>query len=138
MSSLVTVAEFKSRVPERVFKGQPDALILKHLEDASAVLISNVSGLGYVLPLTGYGEDVKGTICRIALYTFLTAVGFNSTNGPDESVRLGYEDGMAWIEKVRRGFINMSAETITPVRNAMGLAQVFSSSDDDDDDGRWI
>ena len=136
--SLVTVAEFKSRVPERVYKGQPDALILTHLSDASAVLLSNVTGLGYVLPLTGYGEDVKGVICRIALYTFLTAVGFNQANGPDEAVRLGYEDGMAWIEKVRRGFINMSADTITPARNAMGLAQVFASDEDDETDGRWI
>lgn len=134
--SYATVADFKARVPERAYTGIPDPIILQHLADASAILDSYLYGKGYpVIPLPSVGNDVKGYMVSIALWTILRVKG-KSTE--DEDARLGYEDAMRWLDRVADGTINLAPGGGTPPRNGMGLAQVFSASDDDESGGRWV
>ena len=136
--SYASVADFKARVTERAYEGIPDSLITIHLEDASALLDSYLYGKGYpVIPLPSYGNDVRGNIISIALFTVLKSAGYNMQSDADDGVRTGYEDAMRWLDRVANGTINL-APGGAPPRNGMGLIQVFRMDDEDETDGRWI
>lgn len=58
-------------------------------------------------PLTAWGDDLKRAVAMIAAYDLLSGRGFDPRGGgTDENIRLRYEDAMAWLRDVSRGFID--------------------------------
>lgn len=135
MSLYASVADFKNRTTERAYSGMSDAFILAHLTDASELADAYLSQRGYEVPLTTVGNDLKGAICKIALYTAMTAYGYNPNSQAEEAVRMQYEDAMAFLRDVAKGVANLNTAITVAARTANGVAEVIRG--DDEDCGRW-
>jgi|KBSMisStaDraftv2_1062788.scaffolds.fasta_scaffold499740_2 phage gp36-like protein len=62
---------------------------------AASRLIDGFLAAQFVLPVTYWGQDVRGVCCDIAAWRLLANRGFNpSGQGGDENIRLAYEDAM--------------------------------------------
>lgn len=73
-----------------------------HLGIASAMADSYL-GKRFALPLTAWGDDLRGAVCRIATYTLLSRRGFDATNTADQLVVKGNDDAIAWLRDVAKG-----------------------------------
>ena len=128
MSLYASVAEFKSRVPERVYGAFADAMIEAHLTDASEVVDSYVGGRGYALPLVDAGNDVKACVTKVAQWTLLSAKGFNVATQSDEAVKMAHDEAMAWLRENQPRLIHdpNDAGFITTALFALGaIASVY-------------
>jgi phage gp36-like protein len=70
--------------------------------DVGAALMDGYFRARYGAPLTTWGMD--STLCnvRLALWQLMTQRGFRPEAGADETIRLGYEDAIAWLKGVAR------------------------------------
>lgn len=83
----------------------------------------------YTLPLTGYGDDLKGAVCRMAAYELLASRGYDPAAGGDESLQRRHDAAMRWLADVSAGRATVSggATTPAPERHARASAPRTSS-----------
>lgn len=84
----------------------------------------------YVLPLTGYGDDLKRAVCAIAAWDLLSTRGYNP-QGSDEAIQTRQEQAIAWLKDVSAGRAAVSGGNTTPAPSrsarANSAARVASS-----------
>jgi phage gp36-like protein len=68
----------------------------------------------YTLPLTGYGDDLKSAVCKIAAYELLRARGYSPNAGGDESLKDGRDEAVTWLGHVSSGRAHVSGGNTTP------------------------
>jgi phage gp36-like protein len=78
--------------------------------DQSAAIVDSYIGNVTTLPLSTFGEDVRGAEAKICDYELLSRRGYNPDGGGDANVRLRYEDALRWLEAIARG----SARLLSP------------------------
>lgn len=78
------------------------------LQSASGV-IDGYLAARFILPLITWGEDLKRACSIIAAYDLMTVRG-HSPHGPDENLRLRYEDILRWLRDVSTGKIHPQVE----------------------------
>ena len=81
----------------------PTATQDQHLLNASRVADSYI-GSRYVLPLTGWGDDLRAAVCALAEYTIGGSKAF-AADGGKTALRQRYDDAIAWLVKVRDGAV---------------------------------
>lgn len=57
----------------------------------------------FTLPLTAWSQQLKSSVCAIAVHDLLAIRGYNPAMGADEVVRLRYDDAMRWLRELRNG-----------------------------------
>ena len=87
----------------------------------------------YVLPLTGYGDDLKSVVCRIAAYELLATRGYAPGVGGDESLEARHDKATAWLKDVSTGRAAVSGGNTTPgpsrtSRVSSGRPSVYSAN----------
>lgn len=83
------------------------------LEAASDVADSYMRSR-YALPLTGYGDDLKSAVCKLAAYELLRARGYDPTANGDESLKNGRDEAVSWLKDVGSGKAHVSGGNTTP------------------------
>jgi phage gp36-like protein len=74
------------------------------LDAASAVADGYLRGR-FELPLTAWGDDLRRAVCGIASYDLMVVRGFAPGAGNDETLRLRYEDAVAWLKSIALGHV---------------------------------
>lgn len=83
------------------------------LEAASDVADSYLRSR-YTLPLTGYGDDLKGAVCKLAAYELMRARGYAPGAGRDESLKDSRDEAVSWLKDVSAGRAHVSGGNTTP------------------------
>jgi phage gp36-like protein len=127
--TIASVAEFRARAPERALQGVSDAFIQAFLDEVESEIATMVSPRGYANPLTFVGgiapPDLKGHQIRMALWRLMVARGFSQQNDTEDPLRQGYEDAIAYLNRVLAGEININAVLVATARRGTGLAGFF-------------
>lgn len=55
----------------------------------------------YTLPLTAWGDDLRQHVVNIAAYRMLMRRGWSPVSPEDETVRTGFTDAIAWLQRVK-------------------------------------
>jgi phage gp36-like protein len=98
-----SVAEYTARsIVSTALTGFTDGQKTTALDQAAAVVDSYIGNVT-TLPLTSYGEDIRGAEAKIADYEMLSRRGYNPDGGSDGNIRLRYEDALRWLESIARG-----------------------------------
>lgn len=72
--------------------------------DAASAEADSYLGNQYTLPITGWGDDLKAAVSKIAVYEFLSVRGLNPDAGSsDANVRDRAKDARAWLQRVGEG-----------------------------------
>lgn len=112
---------------EEVENPELDQTINECLTSASGV-IDGYLAARFILPLTLWGEDLKRACSIIAAYDLMTVRGHNP-HGPDENLRLRYEDIMRWLRDVSTGKVHPVVTDASETEPASGGGPVIESDD---------
>lgn len=85
----------------------------------------------YTLPLTGYGDDLKSAVCRIAAYELLATRGYNPGAGGDESLESRHDKAVTWLKDVSAGRAHVSGGSTTPTATRHARASSPRTGSDD-------
>lgn len=106
-------ALYRLGLREEAFAGIATAAQDTALEAASDVADSYLRSR-YTVPLTGYGDDLKGAVCKLAAYELLRARGYDPSAGSDESIKNGRDEAVSWLKDVSAGKAHVSGGNTTP------------------------
>lgn len=84
---------------------QEDAL------DAASSLADGYLSSRFGLPLSAWGDDLRGCVCKLAAYDLMVTRGYSPQTGPDENLRLRHEDAMRWLRDVASGIVAIQGVT---------------------------
>ena len=128
MSAYATFNEFTEYgLPQRSIGDQDMDRVLKAITAASRTVDSYLAPR-YPVPLTQWPEIVTRHTCSIAVWFYLGNRGFQ-TEGPDEIIRIAYEDAIKWCKDVAAGratIIGIAADGTSPVPQAAPTAVIDS------------
>ena len=82
--------------------------------EAASDLADSYMRSRYTLPLTGYGDDLKGAVCKLAAYELLATRGYDPNAGGDESLQKRHDAAMKWLSDVSAGRAHVSGGNTTP------------------------
>jgi len=78
------------------------------LEAASGLADSYLQRAGITVPMSSpYPGALVLHVCKLAGWIVLSARGFDPSDPSDKSVRAGYEDAVAWLEKAAMGKVSL-------------------------------
>ena len=60
-----------------------------------------------VLPLLSWGDDLKANVAELAAYYLVSRRGYKPQSGSNETIRLRYDDAIAWLTSVSKGDIEL-------------------------------
>jgi phage gp36-like protein len=90
----------------------PGALRTLSADDMTAVIASTSSLIDsylkagrYVLPLVAWGADIAEAAAAIAVWRLMKTRGYNPNDPAHESIRLDFEDKIAWLKMVSAGTV---------------------------------
>lgn len=83
----------------------------------------------YALPLSSWGSDITIHTAYIAVYLLMSARGYNPSAGADETIRIRYEDAVAWFEGIQRQAVHpdVAPAVAQPGDPVHDLPQVITS-----------
>ncbi|MDX1527051.1 MAG: DUF1320 domain-containing protein [Gammaproteobacteria bacterium] len=88
-----------------------DAAVQASLSAASRTIDSYLSARTkepkYSVPLDPYPDSIKECACKIAAWEYVSGNRGRQTGGPDEMIRLRYEDAMRWLRELRDGKVDL-------------------------------
>lgn len=84
---------------------QEDAL------DAASSLADGYLTSRYALPLSAWGDDLRGCVCKLAAYDVMVTRGYSPEAGRDDQLRLRHEDAMRWLRDVATGVVALYGVT---------------------------
>ena len=84
---------------------QEDAL------DAASALADGYIGSRFGLPLSAWGDALRGVVCRLAAYDLMVTRGYAPEAGRDDQLRYRYEDSMRWLRDVAGGVVALQGVT---------------------------
>lgn len=97
-----------------------------HIVAASALADSYISSRGYTVPLTTWGQDLRGAVVRIAAWTLINARGVNPNHAGHIALMKAHDDSIAWLRDVAKGVANIDVATTTPARANTGVIGVYT------------
>lgn len=96
---------------------------------ASAIAASYVAKR-YRLPLVSWDDDIRQAAAWIAQRLLLGRRGFNPSAGNDQAIRQGFDDAIAWLEKVALGEVE-PVNIVDSTPSVHEASPLLSSSPDD-------
>ncbi len=90
-------------LPPDVARDVTDADKTAALEAASRLADSYLAAAGYAVPLTSWGDDLKGVVCAIAAFDLAVSVGLAPEGGETSNLYLKRRDALRWLERLARG-----------------------------------
>lgn len=86
-------------------EAQEDAL------DAASSLADGYLSSRFGLPLSAWGDDLRGCVCKLAAYDLMVTRGYSPEAGRDDQLRLRHEDAMRWLRDVASGIVAIQGVT---------------------------
>lgn len=86
-------------------EAQEDAL------DAASSLADGYLSSRFGLPLSAWGDDLRGCVSRLAAYDLMVTRGYSPEAGRDDQLRLRHEDAMRWLRDVASGIVAIQGVT---------------------------
>lgn len=102
-----------------------DAAVTECLTSASGV-IDGYLAARFVLPLVSWSDDLRRHCSIIAAYDLMSVRGHNP-HGPDENLRLRYQDTLRWLRDVADGKIHPIVEDSSEIDPAVGGGPLVAS-----------
>jgi phage gp36-like protein len=85
----------------------------------------------YTLPLSSFGDDLKGAVCKIAAYELLGTRGYAPGAGRDESLKDRRDEAVSWLKDVSAGRAHVSGGNTTPAPTRHARASSPRTGSDD-------
>ena len=127
MSQYATRAQFFAiALPAAACAGIPDADVDASLVDASATADSYLPPR-YPVPLTSWGDDLTGAVCRIAAWRLLTGRRGVSPEDPGVGgISKAHDDAIRWLRDVQANRASLLETSTTP--GAAATPRVITST----------
>lgn len=77
--------------------------VIPPILEAASRTIDEYVGLQYAVPLTNHPRSIREAACKIAAWEYVSGQRGRQPGGPDEVIRLRYEDVMRWLRDVAAG-----------------------------------
>lgn len=89
-------------IPAQALDGIPVAeralACLQASDEAAGYLAS-----AYTLPLTAWDLDLRAHVARMTAFQFMSYVGYAPDSGKDNTLQLGYQNAVAWLNRIAKG-----------------------------------
>lgn len=101
-------------LPSGALTNVPTATQEEALDAFSSKADGYLRTLGYTLPLTAWGDDLRLCVAHLVAYDLMVTRGFSPGAGNDQNLRLRHEDALAWLHDVARGTVTPDLTDSTP------------------------
>lgn len=89
-------------VPQGTLDDASDEDVTRAITRASREADSYLQGV-FDLPLTSWGEDLRGHVASMATWFVMKKIGFNPEDEDAQTIRQAYKDATDWLRDVRAG-----------------------------------
>lgn len=115
-TSYAQAADFAARFPVVYAKATAASVNVQLLLDDSSANADGYLGSHFVLPLTAWGQDLRGKVCQLAAYDVMAqTIGFKPGPGTqDENYQQIRDVATRWLEGVSQGRIPISVTDSSP------------------------
>lgn len=96
--------------------------------DAASALADGYIGSRKALPLSAWGDDLRGVVARLAAYDLMVTRGYDPQAGRDDQLRLRNEDSLRWLRDFADGRIDSPAMVDATPDDTSDEAGTYASS----------
>lgn len=126
MTTYATIDDFTTHgLPSRAVD---DEWPIDGFLDAASRVVDSYLATRYAVPFTVWPPSITQCVCKIAAWEYVSGQRGRQPGGPDEVIRLRFEDAMRWLREVSAGKVSLIGVTDVdaPVPDAPGAADVES------------